>query len=162
MGYNQEGIAATVGMKQRTWSDWEKKPPDALQWLVNIGTKYSLSVDWLLGLTDNPTPNRNGIQPYPEHGVKVLETMRDMSTHEQEAILQIAKILREVESEARRAAMIDMLRSVMAPIKDLLGADAAEDFYQAVSLLRRTGDQSALLSWLHTYLGKDESGGDEE
>jgi transcriptional regulator with XRE-family HTH domain len=162
LGYNQEGIAATVGMKQRTWSDWEKKPPDALEWLLRIGQRYAISVDYLLGLTDDPTPHRNGVQSYPERGQQVIDAMRSMSEREQAAVVQITQILQDVEANARRAAMLQMLRTAMEPIQELLGAEAAEDFYQAIDLLRRTGDQSAFLSWLSAHLRDEQPGGDEE
>lgn len=162
LGYNQEGIAATVGMKQRTWSDWEKKPPDALLWLFRISQRYAVSVDYLLGLTDDPTPKRNGLQSYPERGQEVIDSMREMSPREQAAVVQIVRILQEVESEARQAAMMQLLRTAMQPIREQMGEESAVDFYQAVDLLRRTGDQSAFLSWLSVYLGNDQSRGDED
>ncbi len=54
-GYSQEGIASSIDMKQTTWADWEKHPPEALVRLKKLAEKYQVSADYLLGLTDDPT-----------------------------------------------------------------------------------------------------------
>lgn len=45
-------------MKQRTWADWEKQPPQALLYLRRLAETFGVSTDYLLGLTDDPDPVR--------------------------------------------------------------------------------------------------------
>lgn len=44
------------GMSQTTWSGWEANPPKALQHLLDLADKYSVSIDFILGRTNNPVP----------------------------------------------------------------------------------------------------------
>jgi transcriptional regulator with XRE-family HTH domain len=157
LGYNQEGIAESVGMKQRTWSDWEKSPPEALQWLVNLSRRYSVSVDYLLTLTDDPTPHKSNAVAYPLRNPEIADLMRLMPLYQQDAILQMVAVIRKIEKEAHNAAGLELLHSVMKPIEEMFGINSAEEFYQAGDLLRRTGDQSAVIDWLARYLGGDKT-----
>lgn len=148
LGYSQTGIAESVGMKQTTWSGWENNPPDALEWLVELSRRHGVSIEYILGVTDDPTP----IVPVTT-GLLGAEQQAPLSV---EALAQIAKILLEMEVRAREAISKELTLGAMKYIERWKDVDAAEEFYQAVDLLRRTGDDSALTAWLARYLSDDE------
>jgi len=94
-GLNQEGIALSVGMKQSTWSDWEKKPPESLEHLARLAERYRTSADYLLGLTDDPT-RREGPAP-PPYVVEILELLPELSDARRYELWKIAEALVAVE-----------------------------------------------------------------
>lgn len=57
---SQAEFAAKIGTKQTTYSSWERgiKEP-SLEVTAEISRLFGVSVDWLLGLTDDPTPRKS-------------------------------------------------------------------------------------------------------
>jgi transcriptional regulator with XRE-family HTH domain len=53
---NQQGVAKVAGMTQAAWAGWEKNPPKALESVVALAKHFGVSADYLLTLTDDPTP----------------------------------------------------------------------------------------------------------
>lgn len=157
LGYSQEGIAGSVGMRQTTWSGWEKNPPDAMQWLVSLAKRHGVSIDYMLGLTDDPAIKRSGDGEFPERGLEVINVMKGMSPQQQEAMIEVSKIFQKLETEARESVTKDLLLGAMQYIETWRGVEAAEEFYQAISALRRTGGDAALRAWFTTYFGNDDS-----
>lgn len=53
----QRELGQRLGLAQQSIASWEmgRSYPDALM-LAEISTKFQVSTDYLLGLTDNPTP----------------------------------------------------------------------------------------------------------
>lgn len=161
LGYSQGGLAESVGMKQTTWSGWENNPPEALRLLVLLSDRYGVSIDYILGITDNPKRTDSVADLSPD-AQQMISALGEMTTLQQSATLRIAQIITEVENQARTTAIRELALISMSHIKNLLGVEAAEDFYQAVDLFRRTGDSSALTAWLSTHLGDDELHSDDE
>lgn len=89
LGYSQDGMAASIGMKQRTWADWEKKPPQALLFLRKLVEKHEMSADYLIGLTDDPT-TRGGPSLSPEMQ-EVIGLGQQLSMARQQDLLAITK-----------------------------------------------------------------------
>lgn len=54
--YSQEGIANSAGVSQATWSSWERQPPGQFEALARLARHYDVSTDYLLGLSNDPTP----------------------------------------------------------------------------------------------------------
>lgn len=99
-GYNKTGMAHSAGMKPRTWSDWEDDPPDALQWLVNLARHHKVSVDFILGLTDEPSPRND--KTLPAGTPEIIDYLSSMSDRGREQLLRIAKTIYEDDMEWRQ------------------------------------------------------------
>ncbi len=82
---SQAKTAVYFGIAQQTYAGWEsnKRKPDIIE-LRSIAIHYAVSTDYLLGLTDDPTPrsapsghvNMNGVQ-----AVNSTINTRDMSVN---------------------------------------------------------------------------------
>lgn len=112
LGYSQEGIAASVGMKQRTWADWERNPPQALEDIRRVAQRYNTTTDYLLGLTDDPSPRRDA--PLPEVVRDVIEIMLGLSEGRRAELLAHARVLDEAELEADLDAYDRMMAVLLA------------------------------------------------
>lgn len=157
LGYSQTGIAESVGMKQTTWSGWEKDPPDAMEWLVRLSRRHGVSMEYILGETDDPTPIvRLDTSDLNEEKTKYISS-EWLSPLQQDAMEQIAQTLKAFEMKARESVATEMMRGAMIYVEEWMGIEAADEFYQAIDLLRRTGDDSALTGWLARYFGDDDS-----
>lgn len=57
---SQAQIAAIFGIAQQTYAGWEndKRNPSITE-LCGIAKHFEVSVDWLLGLTDDPAPRKS-------------------------------------------------------------------------------------------------------
>lgn len=114
-GYSQKGMAVSVGMDQTVWSRWERTPPEALSLLRNIAVKFSVSADYLLGLSDDPSPRRG--EALPEALREVLELAVQWPDARQQELLAHAKVL----DAAQRAANLgeyDRLMAMFAAAED--------------------------------------------
>lgn len=57
LGYNQKEFAEQLGVKQTTYNGYEKGIRDpGIDFLAMIAVKYNVGLDYLAGLTDDPTP----------------------------------------------------------------------------------------------------------
>jgi hypothetical protein len=85
-------------MKQRTWADWETKPPEAFEHLTRLVHRYNTSADYLLGLSDDPLPRRDA--PLPEPVRELLQLSVELPASRQEELLELAHVLYEAEQRA--------------------------------------------------------------
>ena len=54
-GLSQSDFAAKIGVKQTSYSSWERGVKDpAAQTIAQIASTFGVSCDWLLGLSDSP------------------------------------------------------------------------------------------------------------
>lgn len=95
LGFSQEGIASSIGMKQRTWADWETKPPDAFEHLARLVQRYNTSADYLLGLTDDPSP-REGPAPAP-YVTEIIRSLSELSDTRRYELWKITEALVAIE-----------------------------------------------------------------
>ena len=59
LSYNQAGMGAIAGVSQRTFSSWENGVlPGQWESLVSLAQESGLSVDYLLGLSNDPRPEQ--------------------------------------------------------------------------------------------------------
>lgn len=84
---NQTQIAISVGMSQATWSDWENNPPKQLQWLENLGRRYQISIDYLLGLVDDP----QGRRAVSEAEQRLLIAWQALTPEQQSILLELLR-----------------------------------------------------------------------
>lgn len=149
LGYSQDGVATSVGMQQRTWSNWEKQAPDALIYLYDLARRHGVSTDFIVGLSDKPERSAD-----PD--AMAVEAPKTYSPLHQ-ALKEIESVLHRFEASSRDQAVTDTYLVAMRFVEKHLGIKAAEDLYTAVDLFRRTGDDSALATWFAAYLGGNDT-----
>lgn len=101
LGYSQEGVASSIGMKARTLGDWESsRPPEAFQHLYNLCKKYGISADYILGLSDSRLPVKNlNIAAQSETITELIDVVLDMSDARRREILAVARTLAAMEEQ---------------------------------------------------------------
>lgn len=59
-GLTQKQAGEFLGLAIRTWQDYEagKRSPATLDALIQIADFFNVSIDWLVGRTNNPKINR--------------------------------------------------------------------------------------------------------
>ena len=89
----QKEIAAFLGVTQTAVSDWEsgKRKPD-YETLVKLANFFNTSTDYLLGLTDDPTPP--GTEPVAPV-VFARDEFEGLNPDEVDILASIAKTLKE-------------------------------------------------------------------
>lgn len=91
-GLSQEGIAKIGRMSQASWGNWEREPLAAFESIVAIANHFGVSVDYLLGLTDDETPNREKID---ETLADLISVIRKLPEYRQHDLLGLAKLFEE-------------------------------------------------------------------
>ncbi len=82
-------------MKQRTWADWETKPPDAFEHLARLVQRYNTSADYLLGLTDDPTKRDKNAPPL--YLAEILDLLPELSDTRRYELWKITEALVAIE-----------------------------------------------------------------
>lgn len=97
LGMNQKTFAATLGIKPNTYNNYETgfRNPNT-DFFELIAKKYSVSVDYLLGLTDDPTPYNRAIKkPAPnsesELNIELIEMLSHFTPDEAQRLVDFAK-----------------------------------------------------------------------
>lgn len=119
---NQEGVAKVAGMAQSAWAGWEKNPPKALQSLVDLAVHYGVSTDYLVALTDDPTPRRIALEGAVD---ELIQIASKLPKRRQDDLLLIA---RSYLDEYRNAPHDDqqLIASVMGLIQEYGGQRALD------------------------------------
>lgn len=99
---NQKDIAGIVSLSQQTVSIWERGEtlPDAST-LIELSRYFKVSVDWLLGMTDDPTPR--AVTPEQAAALQALPVDAVMTEDEINSVFSDEQ-RRAIEAIARRAA----------------------------------------------------------
>lgn len=97
---SQGQLEAYAGVSQSTISDLERGQiaPKTLNAVVHLAKYYNCSTDFLLGLTDDPTPPRG--PGLPVYGQELVSVARQLSDQRRLELLRIAETLYELEQEA--------------------------------------------------------------
>ena len=93
IGLTQGQVAAYEKVSQQYISQLEKgiNRPPAIQLLYQLTLRYRTSADYLLGLTNDPTPaNRRELSPSTREMRTIFE---DLSTHRQEELISLARTM---------------------------------------------------------------------
>ena len=128
-GYNQSGMAASVGMKQTTWSDWEKQPPAQFELLARIARHYGVSADYLLGIVDDPQPVHGDDLPPPVRTIVQLAV--EWPPTRQQELLDHAYVLDAAEREADLREYDRIMGLLAAMTEGDLAIDALETALRA-------------------------------
>lgn len=88
---SQRQVEIQTGVKQRTVSRWESDPPEYLDSLAVLAKYYHVSADYLLGLTNDPTPSDSDASPHfaplTDEERALLEEFRALPDEAKETLL---------------------------------------------------------------------------
>lgn len=142
--HSQEGIAAVAGVSQVTWSNWEKDPPNQFRALARLADRYRTSADYLLGLTDDPSPRRGAALPEPVQEVVAMAAAWPAAR--QEELLAHAQVINQAQTQANlleRNRIMAMLAaaedgpSLVAQVETIVASFRAGDLAATERLIAR-------------------------
>jgi hypothetical protein len=133
-------------MDQTVWSRWERTPPEALSLLRNIAVKFSVSADYLLGLTDDPTPAQAGAA-LPEALRAVLELAVQWPDARQQELLDVALVL----DAAEREADLREYDRIMGLLAALAEGDIATEAVESALRAHAAGDRAGALRLVEAF-----------
>lgn len=98
MKLSQGQLETYAGVSQSTISDLERGEiaPKTLTAIIGLAEYFGCSTDYLLGLTNDPSPSRFEL---PEHGPELLSIFRQLSPERRLEILRIAETLHAIDQE---------------------------------------------------------------
>jgi transcriptional regulator with XRE-family HTH domain len=119
-GLTQGEVAARVGFSQQYISDFERglKEPGVLRLVTALATLYDTSLDYLLGITDDPQPPPQDASPAAVS--KALRLLDGLTPHAQANALEILAVFSEQERRRDKRVeeyerLIHLLQERMAP-----------------------------------------------
>jgi len=143
--HSQEGIAAAAGVSQVTWSNWEKDPPNQFKALVRLAERYRTSADYLLGLSDDPSPRRG--EALPEALREVLELAVQWPDARQQELLDVALVL----DAAEREADLREYDRIMGLLAALAEGDIATEAVESALRAHAAGDRAGALRLVDAF-----------
>lgn len=138
-------MAAAAGVSQVTWSNWEKKPPAQFTALARLATRYGTTVDYLLGLTDDPSPRRGQPLPVPLH--ELVEVTIDWPRIRQQELLDVALIM---DAADRESDLREYDRTI-ALLAGIVEGDIAKDAIVSALRADAAGDRSEALRLIDAF-----------
>lgn len=148
--HSQEGIAAVAGVSQVTWSNWEKDPPNQFRALARLSARYHTSTDYLLGLTDDPSPRRGAALPAPVREVVALATAWPEAR--QQELLDVALVMEAAERDADLREY-DRIMGLLAAVAE---GDIATEALETVLRAHAAGDRAEALRLVEAFFaGRD-------
>jgi len=149
---SQGQVAVYVGVAQTSYSALERGVvhPKTIDAITALARFYEVSADYLLGLTDDPTPVGRA-EAAPPLAAEMLHTMRRLGPAHSRRLLVMAQALADDEEAQREAAHIEQRVNQIA---DVLGDDAFEKVMEALLVAARTGDEATLRTVLDAALAQ--------
>lgn len=137
-GLTQGEAAEAIGVTQQHLSALERgdSRPPMLEHVSKWARLYGTTVDYLLGLTDNPAPGAGAT--LPPRWEEMLGIMGQLSEDGRAELLDVAGVI--VQHEARRAAW----NEAAAELVRLVGDEEAARLLAQVIAAARTGDESGI------------------
>ena len=138
---SQGQVAKYARVSQSTLSDLERGEiaPKTIDAVINLARYFNCSTDYLLGVTDDPTPNSGG-EAVPPFGIELLDILRELSPKRAEELHGLARVVaegnRRDQNETAMAVGLDMVEA--------LGGEAAVDALIEIMRLSRTDPEAAL------------------
>lgn len=129
LGYNQQGLAEVAGVRQATWSRWEKETPEQFLALARIARHYGVSADYLLGIVDDPQPVHGDDLPPPVRTIVQLAV--EWPPTRQQELLDHAYVLDAAEREADLREYDRIMGLLAAMTEGDLAIDALETALRA-------------------------------
>ena len=139
--YSQEGIAAVAGVSQATWSAWERQLPSQFEAIANLARYYDVSADYLLGLSNDPTP-ADRRRMWSQTVVGIANDLMELPEYRQR------EMERAVSGMVARQRLDDQINVLRRLFVKLVGAELTDLLWERML----TGDMDELLSQLDTAL----------
>ena len=110
LGLSQSDLAGALGVAQSYISQIEsgRSGPPTIDRAFDLARACETSVDYLIGLTENPAPN---VDTLPEHALEVLESMRQLGSAQNYELLIIVRALLSERESIQRAQMLDLIEA---------------------------------------------------
>lgn len=90
----QEEMATAACISQSSWSSWLANAPQQLRALARLAAHFGVSADYLLGLTDDPTPHNT---EWTEAQRMAAQSIGDMTPHMAQLALDILARIAETD-----------------------------------------------------------------
>lgn len=120
--------------------------PPTWELLARLATRYRTTTDYLLGLTEDPSPRRG--EPLPAPVRELVELAQDMSPTRQQELLAHAHVLADAELQADLREYDRMMALILAlPEGDILRESVEEALRTGAS-----GDTAAALRIIDAYI----------
>lgn len=150
LGYNQQGLAEVAGIRQATWSRWEKEPPEQFEALVRLSRHYKVSADYLLGLVDDPAPAT--AEPLPPTVREVVALAAAWPEARQQELLDVALVMEAAERDADLREY-DRIMGLLAAVAE---GDIATEALETVLRAHAAGDRAEALRLVEAFFaGRD-------
>lgn len=97
-GLSQGQVAEYEGISQGHISDLEtgRSVPQVLDVITKLARRYEVSTDYLLGLTDNPTPRASGQTPViTAEQLAVLGVLSSLDEEEQNFVMDLLNFVKK-------------------------------------------------------------------
>lgn len=149
-GLTQGQVAEYAGISQSTLSEIERGEiaPKTIDAIVNLTHYFGTTADYLLGLSDDPSPRRDA--PLPEVTRSLLEILDELSEGRRAELLAHARVLYEAE-QAVSVREYRRMRAVAVRMPDgKRMAKVLDDALRAGS----SGDLAAALAVVDAYLAE--------
>lgn len=131
---NQKSIAQAIGLSQTTYSDWESNPPRSLEHLRRLAAHFNVSADYLLGITDDPTPASDR-RAWSEIVIGVANDLMELPAHRQQ---EMARAVAGMVARHHAETNLDVLHQMTVA---LVGAEAADVLFRRLD----NGDSADVL-----------------
>lgn len=100
VGLSQKDFAVSIGIKPTTYNGYETgkhKPKSDI--LVIIADKYNVTVDYLLGKSDRPTPDSESRPIISSARQALLDAVKDMDENTARAVLDVIRSVKKLRAE---------------------------------------------------------------
>jgi transcriptional regulator with XRE-family HTH domain len=139
--YSQEGIANTAGVSQATWSSWERQPPNQFEALARLARHYDVSADYLLGLSNDPTP-ADRRRMWSQMVVSIANDLMELPDYRQR------EMERAVSGMVARQRLDDQINLLRRLFVKLVGVELTDLIWERLLV----GDMDELLRLLNASL----------
>lgn len=99
-GISQKSFADAINVGQSTVANWENgvREPDTAT-IARIAKYFGVSVDYLLGLSDAPSPGGNLEADFSEVEYALFGETKHLTETEQRELLRLARFFREQKTQ---------------------------------------------------------------
>jgi transcriptional regulator with XRE-family HTH domain len=125
--------------------------PGAVELIANLAQVYGTSVDYILGLTDDPTPPQG--EQWPEGAEEMLRLMRDLAPARIAELIGVARIM--LEAQRKRAKTDADTLHIAEHLRRLSLPAETEKGMMLVLTALRDGDEATALAVLRDILARE-------
>ncbi len=122
--------------------------PPGWELIARLARRYGTSTDYLLGLTDNPTPADVEVEPLEEDAYQLLEIWNELGPGRREEWIARGRYLEEEERQADLREYDRLMALIAAATNGELATETAFDALRAHS----AGDRAGAWQLIHAFL----------